>query len=287
MALDGMFVQEDETRGRRLFCYVRSFLVASRDVDAFVDHLSRQDLGGRWLPEKPDVIYAFAGEIPWCDTFPENGLSEFSFVAKEYTVKVEKVQPEFYLDGEKLGWSETELHLRRVLGGGLFESEERQRLSDEDLNRIEVRETLIEVEELKKGFATFNALIPVCDFGWEGHQTVASDAGHATTLAREIASDLELVGQPQSFDLFTMDGRRATCNISDQSDDYNNHQRMFFIREGLSKSYLKQNDLTLVWAIWGEREYSSDQVLRSLRGPDRAEPTYAVYSLVKRYEWPN
>jgi len=60
---------------------------------------------------------------------------------------------------------------------------------------------------------------------------------------------------------------------------------MFFIREGLLKAYLKENDLTLVWAIWGEREYSSDQMRKILHGPDCAKQTHAVYSFVKRYEW--
>jgi hypothetical protein len=102
VALDGFFEQQDEMRGRKLFCFIRSFLVVNQDADSFLNYLSHQGLGGRWLPEKPAVIYTFAGEIPWCTTFPNNGLCELSFVTKEETVKVNKMQPAFYLDGKKL-----------------------------------------------------------------------------------------------------------------------------------------------------------------------------------------
>ena len=163
-------------------------------------------------------------------------------------------------------------------------TEEQKYVRDEDLERIELREVPVEVEEVKKEYAKFNSLIPVCDFGWEGYQTAASDAGHATTLAKEVVSDMELVGQPQTFDLFTKDGVKATTNVSDQSNDYNNHQKMFFIKENLLNSYLEKNDLALIWAVWGEREYSSDQIEKLFRGADRPEQPYAVYSYVKRYE---
>src|SRR5207253_1375848 len=63
VALDGFLTQEDKVRGRRVFCFIRSFLVARAVADAFDDKLSRQPLGGRWLPEKPAIMYTFAGEI--------------------------------------------------------------------------------------------------------------------------------------------------------------------------------------------------------------------------------
>lgn len=137
---------------------------------------------------------------------------------------------------------------------------------------------------MKREFAKFNVLIPVCDFGWEGYQTAASEAGTAITLAKEISSDLELIGQPQTFELFTKRGEMATFNICDQSNDYNNSQRMFFIKENLLNEYLKKNNLSLIWAIWGEREYSSDQFNLLFHGSNRPEQGYVVFSFVRRYD---
>jgi len=96
---------------------------------------------------------------------------------------------------------------------------------------------------------------------------------------------MSLLGQPQTFDLFTADGNKATLNISDRGDHHNNYQSIFLIKENFLQSYLKKNGLTLIWAIWGEREYSYEQMKTWLRGQDRPDQPYAVYSYVKRYEW--
>ena len=284
IALDGYVVQQDETRGRRLFCFIRSFLIDSIDITQFLDHLSHQDLSGRWLPEKPSVIYSFAGEIPWCATFPDNGLSKVSFITKEETIKVQRTHPELYLDGKKIGLTDIDLISRRMFGDDPEDNDNQKNISDKDLDKIEVREVPMEIEEVKREYAEFNVLIPVCDFGWDGYQSAASNAGHATTLAKEITSDLELVGQPQTFDLFTKGGVKATCGVSDQSGDFSNYQTMFFIREKLLRDYLGKNDLALVWAIWGEREYSILQAEKLFHGPNQPEPAYAVYSSIQRYE---
>ncbi len=279
IALDGFIAQEDKSRGRKSFGFIRSFLVANRDADTFLNHLRNQNLGGRWLPEKPSVRYTFAGEIPWSTTFPNNGLCEFSFITNEETVKVQRSKRCLYLDGEKLGWTQTDLNLRYIFNDASGGNDKLQHISDEDLERIEFREEMTEIEEVNREYAKYNVLIPVCDFDWAGHQTAASDAGHATTLAKKVTSDLELIGQPQTFDLFTKDGIRATFNVSDLSDDHNNHQTMFFIRKNLLKKYLDKHDLVLIWAIWGEREYPY-----VLHKTDHHEQSYAVFSFAKRYE---
>lgn len=284
VALDGFVDQEDEVRGRRLFCFIRAFLIGNQYAASFLERLPHQDLGNQWLSQKPAVIYAFAGENPWCSTFPVNGQSEFSIVTKEEPVTVQRTQKEFYLDGQKLRMAELDMIRRRALGDLSGLTDEPQQISDEDLERIEVREVPVDVAEIKREVVTYNALIPVCEFGWEGYQSAANDAGSATTLAKEIASDLGLIGKPQSFDLFTKDGAKATYNVSDRSKSYANCQSMFFIKENLLKAYLKKKDLALIWAIWGDREYSSAQIDKLFHGPDPPEQARAVYSLVKHYD---
>jgi hypothetical protein len=284
IALDGYVSQQNKKLGRQLFCFIRSFLVDKKNAISFLDHLYKQDLGGRWLPEKPEVIYTFAGEIPWCDTFLKNGQSEFSFITSETTIKVQQIQQELYLDGEKLEFTKMDLIRLRLFGDAIGELKEKQHISDKDIERIETRDVSIEVDEIEEVYAKFDSLIPVCDFGWESYHTDASDAGHATTLAKEIALDLELVGQPQTFDLYTKDGVKATFNISDHSEGIHNNHSMFFMREDLLKMYLERKDIVLIWAIWGEREYSYDQIEKLFHGPNRPEQPYAVYGYVKQYE---
>ncbi|MEG4518941.1 hypothetical protein [Microcoleus sp. AT9b-C5] len=281
--LDGYIVQENETLGRNIFCFIRSFLVLSSEADSFFEHLSNQNLGGRWLPEKPSVGYTFAGEIPWCGTFPENSTCEFSFVVKEETVQVERMEPRFFLDGKQLDLSHVDIVKLRLLGVNAY-NEGAEKLSEEELGRIEIRQIPVEVEEVQQDIITYDALIPVCDFRWESSRSAANHASHATTLAKKIASDLELINQPQTLDMLTRKGVKATYNVSDCSDDFNNSQSLFYMQEELLRDFLEENDRALIWAIWGERQYSSNQLNRLFHRPNHPDPPYGVYSLVKRYK---
>ncbi|KKK65272.1 hypothetical protein LCGC14_2975820, partial [marine sediment metagenome] len=80
----------DEDRGRRCFCFIRSFLIDKNLSDSFSNFLAKQDLGGRWLPEIPEAMFVFSGEIPWCDSFANNGLTKMSFLTKEIPTKIMK-----------------------------------------------------------------------------------------------------------------------------------------------------------------------------------------------------
>ena len=285
IALDGFLIQQDEKRGRKIFCYIRSFLISNKDISSFYKHLSCQDLGGRWLPEKLEVSCTFAGEIPWSENFPQNSLDEFSFIIKEETEKVTEIRKEFYLDDKKLKASQLTWVYRHLSGETTEKIKGQQQLSDDDLDRIEMRDIPFEYEKIiKREYKEFNTIIPVCDFNWRNYMTTEDYIGHITILAKEIAIDLELIGKPQNFNLFAKEGKEATFYISDQSNDFNNHQSLFFIREDLLKKYLKTKDLSLVWAIWGEREYSSEQVNKLFSGPNRPEQPYVVFNKVKLFE---
>jgi hypothetical protein len=124
-------------------------------------------------------------------------------------------------------------------------------------------------------------LIPVCDFGWEG-KNFENESIHATVLAKEIANSLQLVGQPQTFDSFTKDGVRATFGVAERSN-YNNSQSLFLIREDLLKGYLKNKKLSLVWAIWGEREYATD-LINKWNDSKRPKIPYKVYQTIKQFK---
>jgi hypothetical protein len=278
--LDGYITQENKTLGRSIFCFVRSFLVLSNEADSFLKRLSNQDLGGRWLPEKPSVHYTFSGEVPWCETFPENPISDFSFIEKEENVKVEKMQKVFFLDSRQLDLNESDM-LRLSLG---ISDGSSVQIDPEDIERIEVREIAVMVDEVERYSVIYHSMIPVCDLSWENDLSAANSTGDATTLSKEIACSLGLISQPQSVDLFTDEGVRATYNVVSGDDDFKNSQRLFYIREKLLGELLKENELSLIWAVWGEREYSSEFINGLSRGDEYPNPAYKAYSYVKRYE---
>jgi hypothetical protein len=224
LMLDGYFAQQDDNRGRRIFCFVRSFFVKTGLFKEFFGCLSRQNLGGRWLPEKPDNIYTFAGEIPWCKTFPLNGWTSFRFGETSF-----------------------------------------------------LRGMQANAADLQRNAKRLQAFIPVRTFGWEG-TTLEGHSLHATTLAKEVAAGLRLVSKPQTFDLFTREGAKVTWAVSDHKD-FNNSQQFLFIRGTALKSYLQKNRLSMLWAIWGERECST-KFAEDRAGLLRPKIPYKVYQKI-------
>ena len=165
IALDGYLTQQDESRGRRIFAFVRSFLVTASAEKKFSALLSKQPMGGRWLPEKPGTLYTFAGEIPWSDTFPESDLTEMSFIVRERKVKVKRKKTFYYLDGKVTNF--TTMDVIRVRMFGTDPTFRSPSLSQDEISRLVPRNCIIDVDEVEREIEKFRVLIPVWDFGWE------------------------------------------------------------------------------------------------------------------------
>ena len=283
VALDGFVTQQDESRGRRLFAFVRSFFVAKSEANAFASALAKQPLGGRWLPEKPGTRYTFAGEIPWCSAFPKTEPDEMRFIVKERKVKVKKKRPVLYLDGEPLNL--TQMDLLRVSLFGLPPASEGkgEAITEADLNRIVVKQVFEEVEEVKQDFRKFRAWIPVLDSGWEG-RNVDNLPVHGITLGKQFAQSSGLVHLPQTHDLQTKDGQRATHGVVCKAHDFNNSERFFFVREEILRTHLKKHELAMVWAVWGERELSYKQMERARPDGDLAGLSHGDFQAVIRFK---
>ena len=108
----------------------------------------------------------------------------------------------------------------------------------------------VKVEEPE--YQTFEILCPVRENNWEDHRSAIIDSRSVTTPSRQIAEILSLCGQPQSFDLFEKDGRRASITFS-CGKGWGEKQRFTYLREDLLKRYLAEINGELIWVIWGER----------------------------------
>ena len=280
IALDAFVTQQDESRGRRMFAFLRSFLVNEREEQAFARCLGKQPLGGRWLPEKLGVLYAFAGEIPWCETFPETPWSEMSFVVKAKTVKVRRKRAFFYLDDKVTDLTEMDIVRLRMFG---FETDlKNSSLTKADLSRLTRREHIVEVDEVQQDVKEFRTIMPVWDSGWEG-RTIEEASSRGEVLAKRLAKAAKLVHLPQTHDLQTKQGVRATYGIACNAKDFNNSQQLFYIREDILRSLLQRLHLRLVWAIWGERELSYKQMNRARPDGDLAGLHHVDFQTIHRF----
>lgn len=280
--LDGYVSQEDDVRGRSVFAFVRSFLVANNEKEELISFLQKQALGGRWLPEKHELHYTFSGEVPWCTTFPNIGDVQFEFQSGEHMVKTKKQTQSFFLDGRPVEL--TYLDLIRLNGIDLPGKSDDgiPCLSKDELARVKSKKSFVEVDEIEYELTTFDVIVPVCDMRTAG-KSLHNVPTSGVTLVKSIADLLELTNIPQTYDLQSRDAERATIQSSFQPESYKNSERFFFIHQKELTKALESLKMSLVWAVWGERELSLGQFKRSEAERDGAGQKYAdfqaIYSL--------
>ena len=78
--LQGALRQEDKQVNRKMFAWLQGLIVKSEEVEKIFNILNRQDnIDERIAPFIPEDHRTYAGEIPWCDTYPLNSWQEWSF----------------------------------------------------------------------------------------------------------------------------------------------------------------------------------------------------------------
>lgn len=284
--LDGYASQEDAAAHRNVFVFPRGLIVPAGSIDEMLAQIERQDLGNRWLPEIPSDVYRFAGEIPWCETYPANGATDLAFqVGKEILSTTERRWFRTR-DGVEIGGS-----LERFLArSGADMDAEGAAFADADPDSqailaedgIESRE--VEVNREVPVFETYQVILPVRNDGWESYHSVVVPGRSVDTPAREITDALGLVGQPQTFDLFEQDGRRASITLA-SGDLWHTGHHLTYLRKDLLDRYLAAFGQELVWGIWGERRVAPVSLSNYL-AEAQVETQYVVFQKIERYARP-
>lgn len=228
ICLDGFISQEDVPAQRSRFTFTRAFLVNENDYFKVLDLLKKQDLGGRWLPEKLENFYTYAGEMYLFNEATQDNNIELTFVTGKHKKIVRPGDPEYYPS---------------VL---MDHHDHSVKITEEFPEEIE-----IEVHEAEN----FQALMPVMEYNWESHRSTVNQAGHNSVISKEIVNYLELIDQPQTFHLFDKNGLQASKDFH-YSKDYNNNHSFQYLRKDLLDKYLTENEMKFIWAVWGERQLS-------------------------------
>ena len=256
--LDGYINQEDSDRNRNRFTFIRTLLVKNQDAPEIIQRLENQDMGNRWLPEIPEMCgFLYAGEVPWRNTFPENEWQELEFVIGKEIKQVSEEELVFLKDNSPISDDDEVEFLKEIAEILAKKDEDAFRSALDKHGLTPVLQTVFREEEVEEK-EKYEILIPVHRFSRSYEQTFES-GGSCTILAKQLSNQLDLIGQPQTFDLFSHDGQRATISL--QSRDENeevekNAQHFLYIRKELLDQFLTNEDLELVWIIWGERQYS-------------------------------
>src|SRR5205823_4755610 len=101
----------------------------------------------------------------------------------------------------------------RMFGSPPGGESDNAQLTKADLARVQIRDRIVEVEEVRQKFRKFRTLIPVVDMGFEG-RTVENASSSGVTLAKQLALVPDLCNLPQTHDSRTKKGVRATYGIT-------------------------------------------------------------------------
>ncbi len=233
--LDGVLTQENESLGRRIFAFIRSFLIAKSEANALAECLRNQPLGGRWLPEVPRTLYTFAGEMPWCSTYPGSASIRLIFQVNPRKVKIRRKRSFYFLDGKQVDLPPFPAIGPKPKGGIASPS-----LTSQELARVVRRDRVVEVEETQMDRREFRAVIPVLELTWAG-PTIDGVRSHGIGLAKQLAQGAGLVHLPQTHDLQTPNQARATYGIAFRPHDFHASQRFFFLRKDTLQTLLQKN----------------------------------------------
>ena len=247
--LHGYLRQKDKQVNRNMFAWLHGLIVKSEEVEEIVEILNKQeDIDAHIIPSDHRT---YAGEIPWCSTYPLNIWQELS--VKTGVDLVEKRKLVLERKGEPLSEQEQDEFWDSVkdLTEGEWEKI-KARLSEQNI------ECKMEIDEIEKPqYQEIEVLVPVRENNWEESCSAANPYRSIALPAREIAENLGLCGQSNSFDLFEKEnGRRASISFR-YGEIYGNVQHFTYLRKDLLERYLAEIGGELIWIIWGNRRLVS------------------------------
>ena len=226
--LEGHLDQKDDQVDRQMFVFLQGLVVKSKECDEIVEGLKQETIDERTLLSCSEDWCTYAGEIPWCDTYPKDSWQKLAF-------KIEPVSGPFSDNVmDLIGIENTEGRLRE--------------------QNLEIKAKTIEAEQPE--CQTLKILFPVRENCWGDRRSAIVASRSVATPSRQIADTLNLCGQPQSFDLFERDGRRASVTFR-YGERWGERQKFTYLREDLLKRYLAEINGELIWVICGERRLVS------------------------------
>ncbi len=268
--LKGYISQKDDQANRDMFSFFQGLIVKSQEIEEIVEILKKQEkIDMHTLPFCPEDGYTYAGEVPWCDTYPENSWEEVSL--KTGTVLVPEAQPVLLQNGEPISNEELQEFLdsisdliepedpfAKLLGfwgidsiADLIETENWEMIETQ-LHKQGLKLTTETVDVEQPEFQTFEMLVPVRENHWSDSSSAAVPGRSVAIPIRQIAEAFSLHGHPQSFDLFENNGRQASATFC-YGEEWGERQDFIYLRQDILERYLAKIDGELIWVIWGEQ----------------------------------
>ncbi|RMH84642.1 MAG: hypothetical protein D6681_16455, partial [Calditrichaeota bacterium] len=121
--------------------------------------------------------------------------------------------------------------------------------------------------------------VPVYRFAWESYHSLLNQVSGIMVPAPSLCELLCLSNWQGEWDLYDSEGRVGTMYREFKDDEDTSRSYLLYLRADLMKEYLEHTRQTLVWLIWGEREFKY-QTLISLR--DKLQDVWSEYKHIHR-----
>jgi hypothetical protein len=108
--------------------------------------------------------------------------------------------------------------------------------------------------------------IPAFGFGWESYHCPLNQTRGTLVPAPAVCEALGLTNRQGEWDFYDAQGRCASLYREFKSSPEGHFtSRLLYLRADLMKEYLSTSNLSLVWMVWGERQFHYSEMDR-LRG---------------------
>jgi hypothetical protein len=297
--LHGFVRQEENAINRKVFAFIKGFFCKTSDVDSVVKALKQGVVDGPSF-NPPSDYYTYAGEIPWCDTYPYNDIEEIEVVLSTRHVKQRKKRPCLCRDGNPASAEEEDDFYKSLLDDVQFTGTPAQpqviiKREDETRTWEEILEALLTERGLTMEMRPITETVTktktkVCQIwnavrenSWESYHTATTLGRNIIVPARQVTDHLTLWGGPQTFHLF--DGECAPASLFIQKGKpYRTGYTLSYLRKDLLDRYLSETGMSLIWSVHGERKYAAKHH-EDIHVYARANKTYEHFQEVIAYSF--
>lgn len=233
-----------------MFVWLQGLIVKSEEVEEIVATLRKQqEIDAHIIPSD---YRTYAGEIPWCGTYPLNSWQELSFKTEVDLVEKQKLVLE--QSGEPLS-EQAKGEFRESIKNLTVEGDLDTIVARLHEQNIECKIETVEIEEPQ--YQKIEVLVPVRENIWEESCSAANIYRSIALPAREIAENLRLCKKSDSFDLFEKESNRRASISFRCGEKWGEVQHFTYLRKDLLERYLAEIDGELIWVIWGNRRLVS------------------------------
>jgi hypothetical protein len=284
----GYLTQDDRGARRRMFCFLQGALIDSSEGEKVADTVGSVEYVDLHTM-LPSTHYTYAGEIPWCETYPSNEPFPVTITKGHQTVTRTDTETHYFRGAERLDKEEClEAILDQLPDDTLNITGTREEAAlradaervAQELGIREAEESVTEEVEVPDNIVC-EVTMPVTGHGWEDYHSELNPSTGANTPARQIADLLDLVSRPQTFDLYDSSGRRASATFR-RGGQYSNKQEFTYLRKDLLDRYLEESGQRLIWHIFGERAILEAGL--GIREESHEGPSYVRYDEVRMYD---